>query len=158
MSFLPGIESIPPSFLPHDLVPSKRSILYLPGPQESWRPFLPFYTNLQNSLPWIHSFHSSSSRRGRKSLRVTVQKGGNAWNLLFPSAMLSISAALNAYVLSTSISFAVKCPVPEAGEVPNKPKICFWDAWMRLKLPVVRSGAALFQLLTTFCIHQCPDL
>ena len=133
MSFLQGSDSIPPSFLPLDLVPSKRKILYLPGPQESWRPF-PASTqqaNLQlNSLPWIHSFHWSSSQRQRQNLRVTVQKRGHVWSLLLPASTCSLSAAHNACVLSmwrVSVSVSVLfATVPEVGEAPDKPKVCFW--------------------------------
>lgn len=126
-----GSDSIPPSFLPHDLVPSTSCILYLPGPQESWRPFLPFYTTSKpTKLFALDSLIPFFSQRGRKRLKVTVQKRGNAGSLLFPSAMLSLSADLHAYVLSIlwiSVSVSVLFPTsPEAGEALNEPKVWFW--------------------------------
>lgn len=83
--------------------------------------------NLQcNSLPWIHSFQSSSSQRARKNLRVTVQKRGKVWSLLIPAATRSLSAALNAYVSRVSASVSVLFATAPEAEAPNKPKVCFW--------------------------------
>lgn len=69
------------------------------------------------------------SKGEKKNLMVTVQKRGNAESLLLPAATCSLSAALSAYILSTSrVSVSVSFPfarAPEAGEAPSKPKVCF---------------------------------
>lgn len=73
----------------------------------------------------------------------------------------SLSAALSAYELSTSrVSVSVKCNSTQGRRSTQKTQSLALgtDAWMRLKLPVVCSGVALFHLLPAFLIHQCPDL
>lgn len=93
ITFLPGSDSIPPSFLTYDLVLSKRSILYLRGPQESWRPFPLVSHNKQTnnvSLPWNHPFHSSSSQRGRKKSNGYSTKEGKSLKFTASSSYMQL--------------------------------------------------------------------
>lgn len=109
-------------FFCHGLTPlhpvscPSRSILYLPGPWESCRPFLPFcITSKPTKLFAMDSFIPFIlPSKGEKKSKVGLlcKKGENAWNFILPLAVLSLCAAFTAYLLSTSrISVLGKRPV-----------------------------------------------